>query len=150
MLLTYDGRDYEVDLDKVTIDEWRQLKAKYKLTPAKFQQGLSEADPDASTFFYWIMLRRGGPAVPGNQRVPLSDDLRPDIIALNRALEDADEKATLAELDALEAEAEAKAEAERERPTQPSSSPAVSPPAPVTPGLALPVPGEVTAAAPTG
>ena len=79
------GLDYEFDQQAVTIDEWRSLKRMYKMTPGLFQNAVDEADPDASTFLYWVMLRQ-------NQKdmgVPLSDNLKPDIVKLNNAFAEA-------------------------------------------------------------
>lgn len=81
MNITYKGTDYDFDQDKVTVDEWRELKRKYGMTPKAFQDAIDEADPDASTFVWWMMLRQAGDASQ-----PLGDNLKPDIIALNAAL----------------------------------------------------------------
>lgn len=104
MKITYDGRDYELDKDAIVVDEWRQLKRKYQMTPKQFDAGVDEADPDSYTFLYWVMLRQAG-----DTRTPLNDDLKPDIIALNHAL-------------ALAAEAEKAAEPEEEADPTPAAS----------------------------
>lgn len=134
MILEYQGKDWQFDRDAITIDEWRQLKKVYKLTPKGFQDGIGEADPDASTFLYWVMLRQNG-----DQQATLGDHLRPDIIALNEAIA----KAEPGEEPAGEAEAD---------PTKTGASPAASTPASASPPAAPSPPsaaeGGVTA--PTG
>jgi hypothetical protein len=113
MILDYDGKSWNFDRDAITIDEWRQLKKIYKMTPGVWQGAVAEADPDASTFLYWLMLRQAG-----NQQATLGDHLRPDIIALNHALAEANE---------AEAEAEAQAAAEGEAEPDPTAQPPPSP-----------------------
>lgn len=117
MIVEYEGRQWHFDTGTITVDEWRELKRKYKMTPKGFEDGISEADPDASTFAYWIMLRQNG-----RQNVPLGDHLKPDITALNHALN----AAQLAELQAQPPEEEG----EEPGPTPPSPSPPPSPPSP--------------------
>ena len=117
MIISYEGRDWQFDRKAITVDEWRELKRKYKMTPKGFEEGISEADPDASTFLYWILLRQSG-----DQRAVLGDQLKPDIIALNAAIGAADD-------DEPEDEPEPD-------PTRPSPSPPASPPAPATPAPA--------------
>lgn len=81
MIIEFEGRAWEFDPKTITVDEWRQFKRIYQMTPSKFEKGVAEGDPDAYTFLYWIMLRRSG-----NQMVSLGDHLKPDIIALNAAV----------------------------------------------------------------
>jgi hypothetical protein len=81
LIIRFEDREFTIDKDKITVDEWRELKRKYGMTPKGFDDGIGEADPDASTFLYWIMLRRGG-----DTRAVLGDQLKPDIIALNAAI----------------------------------------------------------------
>lgn len=111
MIITYEGTGYDFDLDRVGVDEWRELKRKYKMTPKQFQDGTAEADPDAMTFLYLSMLRQAGRA-----NVSLGDHLKPDIIALNHALDAA-----------MQAEEEAAAAEPEPDPTKGSPSPAPSP-----------------------
>jgi hypothetical protein len=82
MIINYQGADYDLDQEHVTVDQWRELKRKYKMTPKQFQDAIDEADPDASTFLYWVMLHQNG---AGNGQ-PLGDNLKPDILALNQGL----------------------------------------------------------------
>ena len=137
----FEGRDWDVDFDAITVDEWRELKRKCKMTPRKFQEGMEEADPDALTFAYWLMLRQNG-----GTREPLGDNLKPDILELNEALgtateleKEAQEAAKKAELE----EAAAAAVPTGSRPagdlspepvsqTAPSGPNASPPPAPVS------------------
>jgi hypothetical protein len=81
LTISYQGTGYEYDQERVTVDEWRELKRKYQMTPRQFQDAIDQADPDASTFLYWTMLRQNG----GTNGQPLGDNLKPDILALNQA-----------------------------------------------------------------
>lgn len=97
MIITFEGQDFDFDSDRISVDEWRELKRKYKITPKGFQDGISEADPDAMTFLYVSMQRQAG-----NTRITLGDHIKPDIIALNQAVAAAQEaeEATAADQDA--------------------------------------------------
>ena len=125
MIISYDGKDWEFDRESITVDEWRELKRKYKMSPRGFENGTSEADPDAMTFLYWAMLRQDG-----DLRAALGDQLKPDIIALHAAMA----AALAAEADDDEDE-DAGAEAD---PTGAGAPPAPSPPAPATPDPGVP------------
>jgi hypothetical protein len=139
MRITYLGQEYDLDLDKVGIDEWREAKRKYGLTPKAVQDGLDEADPDAMTFAYWVMLRQSGQPAG-----TLGDHLKPDIIALNNAVGTA-----------VEAERKAQLEAEAQRaaapdPTQVLTSPPASPSPPAAPSPPSPAAQEEVSPPPTG
>ena len=97
MIINYQGTEYDFDQERITVDEWRELKRKYQMSPRQFQDAIDEADPDASTFLYWVLKRQGA----GGFAEPLGDGLKPDILALNQAL-----------AAALQAEAERRAAAE--------------------------------------
>ena len=114
MQITYQDREYSFQVEKITVDEWRELKRKYKMTPGQFQTGISEADPDAMTFLYVSMRRQSG-----DTRITLGDHVKPDIIALNQAVAASQEaeEATAADQD-TEPEPD---------PTKASPSPAPSP-----------------------
>ena len=84
LIITFEDKTYTFDQAKINVDEWRELKRKYGITPRGFEDGIKEADPDVMTFLYWLMLRIGG-----DSRTPLGDQLKPDIIALNEAIADA-------------------------------------------------------------
>lgn len=86
MIITYQGQDYDFDADRISVDEWRELKRKYKMTPGQFQEGITEADPDAMTFLYVAMQRQAG-----NTAITLGDHIKPDILALNQAVAAAQE-----------------------------------------------------------
>lgn len=132
LIKDFEGRDWKLDTDDITIDEWRELKRKYKMTPKAFQDMIMEADPDASTFTYFVMLRHNGQ--PGTV---LGDHLKPDIIKLNQAVA----AASAAE----EAEKEAEAKAELEQAAE-AADPTKPPPIPGRPPLS--VPGYPTATTP--
>lgn len=134
LIKDFEGRDWpDVDLEKIEVDEWRELKRKYRMTPKTFQEGIGEADPDASTFFYWLMLRRAG-----QHLAVLGDQLKPDIIALNKAVavasEEEEAEEAIRQQAELEEQLEAAAQAEALRaaagPTSPAGPPSPAPPSP--------------------
>src|SRR5690348_1048595 len=122
MQITYQGREYGFDQRAITVDEWRELKRKYGMTPAGFEALIDEADPDATTFAYWVIRRQAG-----EQNITLGDHLKPDLLALNAALAEG-AKAELAR--------QAAVEPERPGPTGPLPGPVSSPPSPEIPGPA--------------
>lgn len=131
MIIEFEGRTWEFDPATINVDEWRQFKRVYQMTPSKFEEGVKEGDPDAYTFLYWIMLRRSG-----NQLISLGDHLKPDIIALNAAVAAAteDEPGPVPEPEAPPVPTSPPVSAASPAPaspptTTPPSSPAVSGPA---------------------
>lgn len=118
MIVTFEGRDYSLDSDAITIDEYREFKRKYGLTILGFQNALIEADPDALTCAYWVMLRQNG-----QQNQVLGDQLKFDAPAFYTAVAEAQKQ-----------EAAEPAEAEPD-PTQgsPSTPESASPPEPPAP-----------------
>lgn len=130
----YQGREWHYDSEAIGVDEWRELKRKYKMTPGVYETALDEADPDAVTFFYWIMLRQNGGTTQ-----PLGDHLKPDILQLNHAVAEA-------ALKVLKARAEEQAEPGPTNPTSvsPDGSTTVSPSPPAAPSQ-TPQPQEVNA-----
>jgi hypothetical protein len=131
LIRDFEGRDWNLDLEAVTVDEWRDLKRKYKMSPAAFEGGAAEADPDAMTFLYWVINGQNG-----NQSLSLGDHLKPDILKLHSAFADA---------------SKAEREAEREPEPEPGNPTQGPPPSPASPSLpaARPSPAapEVTAPA---
>lgn len=138
MIINFEGRDWHFDTDDITIDEWRELKRKYKMTPKAFQDGIGEADPDASTFLYWVLLRHNG-----QPSAILGDHLKPDIVQLNQAAVAAMEKEEAEQEAAKQAELEAAAAAAV--PTRLAGPLSPAPPSrpDTTPTLPEPLPAEV-------
>lgn len=134
MQFDFAGKTWDFNREAITVDQWRELKRKYRMTPKQFEEGFNEADPDALTFAWWVLLHQNG-----TQNVTLGDHLRFDAIGLHTAM-----------AEALNAEAEARQAAEAEPdPTAsfpPAPSPVASPPSPATPGLALSPNGQEGAA----
>jgi hypothetical protein len=129
MRINYLGTEYHFDEEDVSTDEWRELKRKYKMTPRAYGVGMGDADPDASTFCYWIMLRRAG-----NQQVTLGDHLKPDVLALNKAIAAAQEAEAAAEAEEIaRTAAEGTPDPTKPAPSAPSSPASPPPPAPPSP-----------------
>ena len=83
LIISYEDRKFTFDTRKINVDEWRELKRKYAMSPKAFEEGLREVDPDAYTFLYWLMLRW-----EGDRHITLGDHLKPDIVALHAAIAD--------------------------------------------------------------
>lgn len=60
MIVHYDGKDYEFDLDDIGIDEATTIYRKCKLTLIGLEQGMTDLNPDALRAIYWYMLKRNG------------------------------------------------------------------------------------------
>jgi hypothetical protein len=133
MIISYEGTDYDFDTDRISVDEWRELKRKYKMTPKGFQDGLSEADPDAMTFLYVAMQRQAGRA-----NITLGDHIKVDVIALNAAVSAA------VEAGGEQEEPEGEADPTKASPSRPASSVPAQRPATLSPET------EVRTAAATG
>lgn len=123
MIIRFEGRDTEFDSTKIDVDEWRELKRKYKMTPRAWEDGIPEADPDALTFLYWLLLRRSG-----EQNAVLGDGLKFDMIALHTAVGKATEAEEAEQAAAKKAELEAAAAAAV--PTRLGGPPSAEPPFP--------------------
>lgn len=136
MIVTFEGRDWNYDPAGISVDEWRELKRKYKMTPRGFTDGVDDADPDAMTFLYWVLLRNHG-----QPSVTLGDHLKPDVIALNNAVGTAVEQERAAGQAQAKAELEAAAaKAAEVGPTQPGGPTSPEPPSP--PDTTLTPPGQ--------
>lgn len=61
-MITWEGTEYPLDVtfDKVTHEEWLQIKDKLHLTIRQFIEGVEQLDPDAITAVYWLMMRSDG------------------------------------------------------------------------------------------
>lgn len=62
MLVKWDGKDYTLDIEAITVSQARVIKRATQLTPLKLQDALGEADPDALAALYWLMLNQNGVA----------------------------------------------------------------------------------------
>lgn len=108
MIINFEGRRYDFDVDRISVGEFREVKRKYKMTVRQWQEALTDIDPDALTVLYWLMLRQDG-----QQNEPLGDHLDFPLATLAAAFAAAEEDAP-EEADPLD-------------PTRGSSSPAASP-----------------------
>ena len=60
MLVSFEGTDYEFDLEGMSVTEALYIKRQKKLTPKGLLQGLEELDPEALQALYWLMLKQNG------------------------------------------------------------------------------------------
>jgi hypothetical protein len=141
VIVTYQGHDYTFDQDAITVDEWRELKRKLKMTPGQWQAGLDEADPDTFTFLYWLLIKHDGQ--PG---AVLGDGLKFNLIELNNAIGTAAEQEDRERKAAEQAELEAAAAKAAELgPTQPGAAPSAEPASLTATTLTPSQPGTITA-----
>lgn len=129
MIVSFEGRDWTFDEDRVTVDQYREVKRKYGLTAKAQSEGVNEGDPDALTCLYWFMQLQSG-----EPHAILSDKINFEVGPLYTAISAANEREAEAEAARrkleLEAEAARQAELARLVPTSPG--------APVSPGLPSP------------
>ena len=60
MKITYEGQDYELDLDEMDTNQAKTIKAACGLTVMGLQRGMVEVDPDAMVGLYWLMKTQAG------------------------------------------------------------------------------------------
>lgn len=60
MLVKYEDREWELDLDEMDVKQARVIKAATGLTPLAVQRGMVEVDPDALVALYWYMKVSAG------------------------------------------------------------------------------------------
>lgn len=85
MLVHYEGKDYEFDIDDLDIVQATMLQRKYKLNLLSLQRGLLEGEPDALRAVYWLMLMQNG------QRVNI-DNVQFKIVKFANAIQEAVER----------------------------------------------------------
>ena len=57
---SYDGTDYDFDLDEIDVVQATLIKRKFDLNLLTLEQGLRQGDPDALRCIYWLMLSQNG------------------------------------------------------------------------------------------
>lgn len=64
MRVLVDGDTYELDLDRLTIKECRELKRQSGgMTIEQFTGGLAKSDPDSVAALVWLAKRRNGEVI---------------------------------------------------------------------------------------
>lgn len=58
--LTYEGKEYKFDLEEITLEQARTMKARCGLTLMGLEAGLGEGDPEALRAVFWLMLTQNG------------------------------------------------------------------------------------------
>lgn len=85
MKVHFEDRDWDFDIDEVTVSQARQIKRQTGLTLMKLQEGLTEADADSLVALYWLMKNQNGVAIDMNKA-------EFGIVKFSSALADAAEK----------------------------------------------------------
>lgn len=60
MLIHFEDRDYEFDIENLDLAEARHIKRQTGLTVRALLDGLAELDPEAMVALYWLMLKQNG------------------------------------------------------------------------------------------
>lgn len=60
MLVNYDDREWELDLDEMDVKQARTIKVATGLTPLELQRGMVQVDPDALVGLFWYMQVTNG------------------------------------------------------------------------------------------
>lgn len=60
MKLDYEGTEYSFDLEDITVQQARTIKASCGLTLLGLEAGLEAGDPDALRAIFWLMLCQNG------------------------------------------------------------------------------------------
>lgn len=60
MIIEYEGKSFDLDIEELEVDEARVIKRYAGMTLKGFEEGLAEGDPDALTCLYWLILRQNG------------------------------------------------------------------------------------------
>lgn len=102
MHLNYEGKEYDFDLEEVTVQQARTIKTSCGLTLLGLENGLEQGDPDALRAVFWLMLCQNG------ERVDI-DRADFKIVKFARAID----AAALAEAEAAKAKTAPKAKTAR-------------------------------------
>lgn len=62
MIVHFDDKDYQFDIEALDLSEARYIKRNAGLTVKALMDGLSEMDADAIAALYWLMLKQNGQA----------------------------------------------------------------------------------------
>lgn len=60
MKVTFEGTDFEFDLEDITVAQAKVIKVHRGLTMLGLQNGIGEGDPDALAALYWLMHAQSG------------------------------------------------------------------------------------------
>lgn len=60
MIVKFNNRDYNLDVDGIEVEHARVIKEYSGLHLKGFGEGISDGDPDALTSLYWLMLKQNG------------------------------------------------------------------------------------------
>jgi hypothetical protein len=63
MIVHFEDKDYQFDLDDIDVSQARYLKRKTGMTLMDLEDGLERADPDCLVALYWLMLAQNGKAI---------------------------------------------------------------------------------------
>jgi hypothetical protein len=85
MLIVFDDKEYQLDVDEMDVVEARHIKRKTGMGLLELQEGLMKVDPDALVALYWLMMKQSGVGVD-------MDRVNFKVAKFGRALRDAVER----------------------------------------------------------
>jgi hypothetical protein len=60
MIIHFEDRDYEFDIEAMDLAEARHIKRQTGMTIRGLLEGMADLDPDALVAAYWLMLKQNG------------------------------------------------------------------------------------------
>lgn len=67
MIVRFEDKDYEFDIEGMTVSEARYIKKVTGFSIRGLIEGMSEVDPDALVAAYWLMQKQNGVVVDMNK-----------------------------------------------------------------------------------
>jgi hypothetical protein len=62
MVVDFEGKEYNLDFDDITVQQAIVIKTHCKMTLKGLEEGLADADPDALRALFWLMQVNSGVA----------------------------------------------------------------------------------------
>lgn len=59
-LVSFEGKDYQFDIEELTLNQARYISRNCKLSVRKLMDGLVDLDPEALAALYWLMCDQNG------------------------------------------------------------------------------------------
>jgi hypothetical protein len=63
MIVHFDDKDYQFDLDEIDVSQARYILRKFQMTLMDLEDGLERANPESLVALYWLMLAQNGTIV---------------------------------------------------------------------------------------
>lgn len=63
MLVQFEGKEYQFDLEEIDVNQARYIKRHTGMTLLQLEEGLENVDAEAMAALYWLMLAQNGSVV---------------------------------------------------------------------------------------